>query len=54
MGTATNGARCKKCNEEFCVVLEWEPKQGAIEKLQKTKCPKCESDDWYLTDEMGQ
>jgi len=54
MGTSTNGATCRKCEEEFCVVLEWKSKQGAIEELQKTKCPKYGSDEWYLTDEMGQ
>jgi len=54
MGIATNGARCNKCEEEFYLVLEWSSKEDAMKTIQNTKCPKCGSDDWSFTDEMGQ
>ena len=54
MGIALNGLKCNKCNEEFDIALEWRSKNVVIEKIKKTRCPKCGSNDFYFTDEMGQ
>lgn len=62
MGTTVNMAMCKDCEtkdgwektESFCVVLEWLSKESAKAEIEKTKCPKCGSDNWYFTDGAGQ
>jgi Zn finger protein HypA/HybF involved in hydrogenase expression len=62
MGTSVNMARCRDCEaklgwekaESFGIVLEWLSKDDAKKEIEKTKCPVCGSDKWYLTDEMGQ
>ena len=54
MGKSINSLNCNSCGEEFGIALEWENKKEALEKIEKKKCPKCKSDDWYFTDEMGQ
>ena len=35
---------------DFGLVLEWKSKKDILEKVGETKCPKCGSEDWYLTD----
>ena len=54
MGRSVNWVRCNNCEEEFYVVLEWKFKELALEEIQKTKCPKCDSENWYFADSMGQ
>jgi len=54
MGVAVNGAHCKKCENDFGIILEWRSREGAIKVLDEAKCYKCGSQDFYLTDEMGQ
>lgn len=34
----------------FCLVLEWKNKDEIIKTVSEQKCPKCGSEDWYLTD----
>lgn len=54
MGVSAIVTRCKDCEEEFDIVLEWHNKESAIEEIKKAKCPKCGSENWYMTDSMGQ
>jgi len=53
MGQSVNYAVCNDCNTEFGIVLEWETKEEVLNILEETKCPNCKSDNWYLTDRMG-
>lgn len=35
---------------DFSITLEWLNKTEAIKRIEETKCPKCNSGDWYFTD----
>ena len=37
-------------NSSFGLVLEWKNKNEILKEIAKTKCPKCGSENWYLTD----
>lgn len=42
--------RCKDCDEEFYMDMEFHNKKSLKELADKTVCPKCQSENWYMTD----
>lgn len=65
MSQLCNLAICKNCEKKeinkpfnwgegakFCIVLEFLTPNKAIEKIKKTKCPKCGSKNWIFTDSI--
>ena len=52
MGTSINIVKCKDCGAYSSIALEWLSKNDVKKEIEKTKCSKCGSDNWYLTDEI--
>ena len=50
MSTLSNLLKCSNCKNDFYITLEWLSPNSAIEEIKKTKCDKCESNNWYFTD----
>jgi len=50
MGKRVVGALCLDCKENLLIEMEWMQKEEFIEYIMKTKCPRCGSDNWMLTD----
>ena len=39
-------------DDGFCLTLEWKNKEEITEEVKNKKCPRCSSEDWYLTDSV--
>ncbi len=50
MSTHSMLLRCNDCDEEFYMDMEWFGKDSLIKKAEETKCPKCGSENWSMTD----
>ncbi len=50
MSTHSMLTRCNKCEKEFYIDMEYVSPDGLRHIADNEKCPKCQSEDWYITD----